>query len=77
MGWKTFFKDKGEESDIKIRGSSADTGKSVVQGDRFTHTSEDKSSHVHESYKADHDTGKYTEYRGGENSSDRSYNKNK
>lgn len=77
MNWKTFFSSKGDDSDIKIRGSSADSGKSVVQGDRFTHTGDSgsKSSHTHESYKSDHDSGKYTEYRGGENSGDRGYNK--
>jgi len=77
--WSTLFSSKDEgSSDIKVRHTTAESGKSRVEADRYTHTGHNERSdrtHVHENYKLDHDTGKYSEYRGGENSGDRSYNK--
>jgi hypothetical protein len=65
---------KGSES----RGEAATRGKKdhatgQIRVDRYKPAGEGK--HVHEAYNKNTRTGKYSEYRGGENSPDRSYNK--
>jgi len=64
------FSDTSDGSTIKVRESE---DKSKIVADKYTHTGGDK--HVHESYSIDKSEGTFKEYHGGENSSDRSYNK--
>lgn len=59
----------GESS--RVRQSKEDNAK--VTGDKYTKTPD--GGHVHQSYNLDKASGSYKEYSGGENSSDRSYNK--
>ncbi len=74
MAWfKTLFKGSDDEDrEVKVREKNSDTAIRIA--DRYTPTESGK--HVHESFKLDTASGEYKEYRGGENSSDRSYNKN-
>lgn len=71
--FSTLFRSDGDRSQpsIRVRESNADRDK--VVGDRYTHVEGDK--HGHESYTLDRASGSYREYSGGENSGDRSYNK--
>ena len=62
-----------DEPTSKVRTDMEDNAKST--GDRYTPTGD--GGHVHESYKLDKASGEYKEYSGGENSDDRSYNKDK
>jgi hypothetical protein len=78
--WSKIWGDSNSESDVKVRHTTAESRESKVTADKYTHTGRNESgakTHVHESYTLDHDKGKYTEYRGGENAPDRSYNKSK
>lgn len=67
------FNSSGGDSEptVRVRESRNDTSK--VVGDKYTPTGGGK--HTHDSYKLDKASGSYKEYRGGENSRDRSYNK--
>ncbi len=69
--WSILFSDKDDSSHVKVRSSDYDNAK--ITGDKFTKT--DGGGHVHSSYTVDTASGGYNEYHGGENSSDRSYNK--
>ncbi len=55
----------------RVRESNENQAKQV--GDHYTHV--DGGKHVHESYTLDKASGAYREYAGGENSGDRSHNK--
>lgn len=68
--WSTIFRSDGGGSS-KIRQSNKDNAK--IRGDKITPKSTGK--HVHQSFDLDKGSGSYREYHGGENSSDRSYNK--
>ena len=67
------FNSEGKDSGptIRVRESRSDTSKVVA--DRYTPTESGK--HTHDSYTLDKASGSYKEYRGGDKSSDRSYNK--
>jgi len=70
--WSTLFGGSDDEGrDIKVRENDEDRAKQV--SDRYTDTGGGK--HIHESSTLDTASGSYKEYRGGENSDDRSYNK--
>jgi len=58
---------------IKVRQSREDCSK--VTADRYTHT--EGGGHVHESYNLDTSSGHYVQYGEGENSGERSYNRDK
>lgn len=67
------FRSNGGGGSTKLRQSNADNSK--VRGDKITSTGSGK--HTHNSFNLDKASGNYREYRGGENSSDRGYNKRK
>ena len=67
------FSDKNESDSIKV--TRDDSNNAKVTADKYTYADGDRSKHVHEQYKHDTHHGNYKEYHGGENSSDRSYNK--
>jgi hypothetical protein len=71
--WSTLFDSgkSGGEPRTKVR--EYDQDRAVRTADRYEKT--DSGKHTHDSYKLDTDNGRYSEYRGGENSSDRGYNK--
>lgn len=69
--WSTLFGSKGEDSDVKVQSKNSDN--SVVRGHVYGHT--ENGGHTHSSYSLDKTSGSYKEYHGGENSSDRSFNK--
>ena len=69
--WSNLFGSHSGFSTSKVR--SSNENKSKVRGDKYTHTG--GKSHVHRSYDLDTASGSYREYSGGENASDRSYNK--
>ena len=72
MGWfSTIFSYSNDGVDTKVQTKNADN--SVERGHRYTDVGEGK--HTHDSYSHDKTTGDYREYHGGENSTDRSYNK--
>ena len=73
--FSTLFSSKGdrESSSTKVRQDNENTSRIVA--DRITPGGGEK--HVHEGYKLDTSSGSYREYSGGENSGDRSYNKDK
>ena len=73
MGWFTnlFTSPPDGGDDVKVQAKNADN--SVVRGHHYEKVGDGK--HVHHSYSLDRTTGDYKEYHGGENSSDRSYNK--
>lgn len=64
------FGDSNNERDVKVRQSNENLDRRT--GDRYTKVD---GGHVHQSYNIDVSSGEYREYTGGENSSDRSYNK--
>ncbi|MBU4480193.1 hypothetical protein KKG48_02005 [Patescibacteria group bacterium] len=69
--WSRLFSDSSDGSTTKVRQSNQDNAKS--RGDKYEHCGGGK--HTHRSYDVDKASGSYREYSGGENSSDRSYNK--
>ncbi len=69
--WSTLFGSRGEDSDVKVQSKNSDV--SVTRGHKYEHTGDGQ--HTHSSYSLDKTTGSYKEYHGGENSSDRSFNK--
>jgi hypothetical protein len=72
--FSSLFSSRGDDDDsssVRVREKNSD--RSVVRGDKITSTGDGK--HTHDSYSLDRTTGSYKEYRGGENSSERSYNK--
>jgi hypothetical protein len=71
--FSSLFSGRGDDDTPSIKVREKDSDRSVVRGDRYTRTDEGK--HTHDSYSLDKATGSYREYHGGENSSDRSYNK--
>lgn len=64
------FNDSSDGGTTKVR-ESGDGSK--ITADRYTH--QDEGKHIHESYTVDKSSGSFKEYHGGENSSDRHYNK--
>ena len=69
--WNTKYRSDSGDGSTKVRQDAEDNSK--IQADRIT--SVDGEKHIHESYKVNASTGNYKEYSGGENSSDRGYNK--
>lgn len=69
--WNTLFRSDSGDGSTKVRQSTEDNSK--IQASRIT--SVDGEKHIHESFKINTSTGNYKEYGGGENSSDRNYNK--
>lgn len=66
--WNTLFRSDEGSGSVKIRQSKEDNSK--IRADRIKSTGGEK--HTHESYNLNTSNGGYREYRGGENSSDRS-----
>ena len=69
--WDTVFGRSGSDHDTKVQCRKEDNAS--VRGHKFTHT--EGGGHVHQSYNLDTTSGQYREYHGGENSSDRHYNR--
>jgi hypothetical protein len=65
------FGDSGDGETIRVRQSNENND--CIRGDKYEHT--ENGGHTHRSYDVNTSTGEYKEYSGGENSSDRSYNK--
>lgn len=70
--WSMLFGSDGDGDTVRVRQEKGDA--EHQRGDKYDHT-DDKGGHVHRSYDLNTTTGEYREYSGGENSSDRSYNK--
>lgn len=73
MGWFSNLFSSSSDDGVTIKVQEKNSDKSVARGHRYTETGDGK--HVHESYSLDKTSGDYREHGGGENSSDRSYNK--
>jgi len=65
--------DSGRDSDPHTKVRQSDEDNSVQRADRYTSTED--GGHTHEGYNHDTTSGDHSEYSGGENSDDRSYNK--
>jgi hypothetical protein len=70
MGWFTSKESEDSEGTTRVRENTDDNRVTI---DRYVDTSDGR--HEHNSYTVDRDTGREEEHRGGENSTDRSYNK--
>lgn len=65
--WSVVFRSDEGSGSTKVRQSKEDNSK--VRADRIQSTGDSK--HTHEGYNQNTSTGSYREYRGGENSPDR------
>ena len=63
----------GSDGDSTTRVRQSNENNARVRGDKYEHVGEGK--HTHRSFDLDTASGSYKEYTGGENSSDRGYNK--
>lgn len=66
--WDVLFRSDEGSGSTKVRQDKEDNSR--IRADRIQSTGDDK--HTHESYNQNTATGSYREYRGGENSPDRS-----
>lgn len=69
--FERLFNSSSDGQTTRVRQSNEDRDR--ITGDRYTHTG--GGGHVHESFNLNTSTGEYSQYGGGENSSDRSGNK--
>ncbi|WP_439538934.1 hypothetical protein [Sphingomonas sp.] len=72
--WSTLFdssKHGGGEPHVRVQENKGD--RAIQRGDSISGTGGGR--HTHDGYNLDTASGSYREYRGGENSGDRGYNK--